>query len=128
MDEAFRTSLRQEYNLNISGGTQKMSYYASLGYLKNEGVVRHSDFDRYTARLKSDYQAKKWLKVGANAGFSHYESSYLSDESDVGGSTNVFNFANTAAPIYPVYVRDGEGNIMYDQWGNKNWIDRKSVV
>ena len=75
--------------------------------------------DRYTARLRVDYQAKKWLKVGANASYSHYESNYLGDESGSTGSTNIFAFANNAAPIYPVYVRDGNGNIMYDQNGLK---------
>ncbi len=112
VDEAFRTSLRQEYNLNISGGTQKMSYYASLGYLKNEGVVRHSDFDRYTARLKSDYQAKKWLKVGTNMNFTHTK------QNNVGsGGLSVFDVTTRYAPIYPVYMRDGNGNIMMDEHG-----------
>ena len=119
VDEAYETSFRQEYNVNVAAASDRANFYASLGYLENNGIVANSSFERYSARLKADYQAKKWLKVGANAGFSHYESSYLSDESGVGGSTNVFNFANTAAPIYPVYVRDGEGNIMFDQWGNK---------
>ena len=89
-----------------------MSYYASLGYLKNEGVVRHSDFDRYTARLKSDYQAKKWLKVGTNMNFTHTK------QNNVGsGGLSVFDVTTRYAPIYPVYMRDGNGNIMMDEHG-----------
>ena len=119
IDEAYRTSLRQEYNVNISAANDRANFYASLGYLDNEGIVSSSSYTRYTARLRADYQANKWLKVGANASYSHYESNYLSDESGSTGSTNIFAFANNAAPIYPVYVRDGNGNIMYDKNGLK---------
>ncbi len=112
IDEAFRTGLRQEYNMNITGGSDKMTFYASLGYLKNEGIVYNSDFERYTARLKSDYQAKKWLKVGANINFTH------TDQDDVSsGSQTVFDITTRFAPIYPVYLRDGDGNIMTDENG-----------
>ena len=118
-DEAYRTSLRQEYNVNISAASDRANFYASLGYLDNEGIVANSSFTRYSARLRADYQAKKWLKVGANASYSHYESKALQDESGSGGTTNVFAIANQIAPIYPVYVRDGNGNIMRDDNGYK---------
>lgn len=112
VDEAFRTSLRQEYNMNLSGGSDKMTYYASLGYLKNDGIVYASDFERYTARLKADYQAKDWLKVGANVNFTH------SDQNDVsGGVQTTFHQTTYFGPIYPVYMRDGDGNIMTDEHG-----------
>ena len=117
VDEAYRTTLRQEYNVNVAAATDRANFYASMGYLENNGIVDNSNFQRYSARLKADYQAKKWLKVGMNAAFSHYETSYLSDESSAGGSTNVFNFANTMAPIYPVYVRDNYGRVMKDANG-----------
>ena len=112
VDEAFRNGLRQEYNLNVTGGSDKFSFYASLGYLKNEGVVDYSDFDRYTARVKADYQAKKWLKIGANINYTH------TNQHDVGeGSQSLFDISTRFAPIYPVYLRDGDGNIMRDEHG-----------
>ena len=111
-DEAFRHALRQEYNMSVTGGSNKMTYYASLGYLKNEGIVYNSDFERYTARIKADYQAKDWLKMGANVNFAH------TDQDDVTeGSQTVFSFTTSFAPIYPVYMRDGDGNIMMDENG-----------
>ena len=112
VDEAFRNGLRQEYNLNVTGGNNKLSFYASLGYLKNEGVVDYSDFDRYTARVKADYQARKWLKLGANLNYTH------TNQHDVGdGSQSLFDISTRFAPIYPVYLRDGDGNIMRDEHG-----------
>ena len=111
-DEMFSNNLRQEYNLSITGGSQKLNYYSSLGYLKNEGIVYNSDYQRYTARFKADYQAKEWLRIGANMGFTH------SDQHNVGsGTASLFGMATNMAPIYPIYMRDGEGNIMTDEHG-----------
>ena len=71
-DIAFRSSMRQEYNVSVSGATDRSTFYASFGYLNNEGITENSNMERYTARLKADYQAKKWLKVGANAGYANF--------------------------------------------------------
>ncbi len=110
--EAFRTGLRQEYNFSVNGGGSKSTFYASLGYLNNQGIVYNSDFERYTARIKADYQARKWLKVGGNVNYTH------TDQNDVSsGSQTVFDMTTNYAPIYPVYLRDGEGNIMTDSNG-----------
>ncbi len=111
-DEAFRTSLRQEYDLSISGGSDKLTYYGSMGYLKQDGIVYNSDFDRLSTRFKADYQANKWLKVGADAS---YTRSGVNDVST--GSQTVFDIATNYGPVYPVYLRDGEGNIMTDSNG-----------
>ncbi len=110
--EAFRVGLRQEYNINANGGTDAFQFYGSLGYLKNEGYAYNSDFERYSARLKATYQAKKWLKLGGNIQFSR------SQEHSVGtGDSSIFYMVNSLAPIYPVYIRDASGKIMTDQNG-----------
>lgn len=58
-DELFNSgNLRQEYNVNISGATEKLNYYMSAGYLDDSGIIAGSGFTRYTARAKADYQAK----------------------------------------------------------------------
>ena len=118
MDEAYRTSFRQEYNVSISGATQRSNFYASLGYLDNTGIIKSSEMNRLTARLKADYQAKKWLKVGVNMAYTHYRWSNGNDSEGESGSTaNIFAFASQMAPIYPVYLRDAHGNIMIDEHG-----------
>ena len=118
MDEAYRTSFRQEYNVSISGASQRSNFYASIGYLDNTGIIKSSEMNRLTARLKADYQAKKWLKVGANMAYTHYRWSNGNDSEGESTSTaNIFAFASQMAPIYPVYIRDGKGNIMVDEHG-----------
>ena len=115
MDEAYNNSFRQEYNVNISGATQRSNFYASIGYLDNTGIIKSSEMNRMTARLKADYQAKKWLKVGANLSYTHfYWSNGNSGEGEDTSTANIFAFASGMAPIYPVYIRDEKGNIMVD--------------
>ena len=69
--------------------------------------------------MKADYQAKKWLKVGGNIGFSHAITNSPTGQTDWGSSGNLFYLANMIAAIYPMYVRDADKKIMYDEHGNK---------
>lgn len=112
--ESFHNGLRQEYVASIQGGSDKINYYLSAGYLSDEGVIVGSGFDRISTRLNVDYQAKKWLKVGTNVAYSNSTSNYPSDQ-DTGSnlsSANVFYLANNMAPVYPMYVRDINGQVI----------------
>lgn len=117
LDEAYRTSLRQEYNMSISQATETSSFYASVGYLDNQGIVQNSNFRRLTTRLAAEIQAKSWLKVGANANYARFKRNEMDEDGTSNSSANIFAAATQIAPIYPVYVRDGEGNIMKNEYG-----------
>lgn len=119
LDEAYRQSLRQEYNISVSGSNERSSFYASFGYLNNKGIIDGSDMYRYSARLKADYQAKSWLKIGGNASYTNFNWNNGNGDSGTESTGNIFAFATGIAPIYPVYIRDGNGNIMYDDHGWK---------
>ena len=113
-DEAFHNSFRQEYNFSVSGSKDRLSYYGSVGYLDDGGIVDNSNYKRYTARVNVDYQAKKWMKITTNMSYSHSDSQIASYSSSFGSSGNIFYITNNVAPIYPLYVRDAEGNIIYE--------------
>lgn len=115
--EGLQNGFRQEYNASVSGASDRINYYASLGYLDQEGIQEGAKETRMTARLKADYQAKKWLKVGANMSYTDYEYSQVS-EGTIGTGT-IWSTIKTQAPIYPVYFRDANKNIMIDQWGQQ---------
>ena len=117
MDEILQNSLRQEYNASVAGGIGDAQFYASFGYLNNKGIIKQSDYERYTARLKADYQAKKWLKVGGNFSYAHSNGNTTAEDGSSSSSDNVFAAATQVAPIYPLYIRDGNGNIMTDANG-----------
>lgn len=108
--EGLRNGLREEYNLNLNGGNDQFQTYVSLGYLKNEGIAPGNYYDRYSARMKMDYQARTWLKVGASGSYTH---------NDYNGQNTTFAVAHDIAPIYPVYLRDAQGNILTDSHGKR---------
>ncbi|MBR6054771.1 MAG: SusC/RagA family TonB-linked outer membrane protein [Bacteroidales bacterium] len=121
--ELYKKSLRQEYNLNVSGTTGKASFFGSIGYYNDKGIVEAADMSRLSARLRADYQAKPWLKIGMNAGYSRFKYNNGNDDEGEAGSTgNVFSYAALVPCIYPVYIRtiDGNGNISiaHDEYGN----------
>ena len=114
-DELYDPALRQEYNLSVAAATEKSNFFASFGYLNNTGITDGSNMQRYTARLRADYQAKKWLKIGGNMSYTNFNWCGASSANEGDGTTgDVFAAVGDQAPIYPVFIRDGEGNIMYE--------------
>ncbi len=103
-DEAFHNSFRQEYNISASGNKDGLSYYGSVGYLNDGGIINNSGYKRYTARINADYQAKSWLKFSTNISYAHGD--YSSPGTyGYGSSGNIFYIANMIGPIYPLYIR-----------------------
>ena len=68
-DETFRTGLNQDYNASITGATENFSYYLSVGYLNNEGVIRGNDFSTTRLNMKLNSKITNWLEIGANVNF-----------------------------------------------------------
>ncbi len=113
-DETFQNNLRQEYNLSAAGGSDKGTYYFAFGYLDDQGVISGSGFKRLNGRFKGDYKLYSWLKIGANVSYVNTESRYPGDQdaNATASSGNAFYIANNMAPIYPLYVRGADKQIM----------------
>lgn len=124
-DATFRNGLRQEYNVSVSGANDKFNYYFNGGYTKDEGTIKNSSYERLSTRLNVDYNVTNWLKIGTNISYAYAKSDYPRDmDSDSSTSNgNAFYAANNVAPIYPIYVRDAQGNIMYDESYNQPIYD-----
>lgn len=118
-DEGTRTGTRQEYNVSVSASNEKTNFFGSVGYLNNKGITENSGLKRFTSRLRADYQAKKWLKVGANMSYTRFDGNTLSNNGTSTSTGNIWAFTSQIAPIYPIWVRDGQGNIKVDQYGNR---------
>lgn len=114
-DAVTQTPIRQEYQLSISGGANKVRYAASLGYLKDEGTTRESYFTRYNGRLSLEADITKWLSTGLSAAFSYSDQNYPPQAYENIGYPYVFS--RVVAPIYPVYKRNEDGSVMKDQNG-----------
>ncbi len=64
INEMYKPAVEQSYNLSLSGGNEKSTYYISAGYLKEDGIRRKNSFDRMSVRMNSDYKLHPKLKVG----------------------------------------------------------------
>ena len=117
MDVGTRTGQRQEYNLSVSGANERSNFFASLGYLDNEGITDASNYKRLTGRLRADYQAKKWMKVGGNLSFSHFDSNSLGNNGSSTSTGNIWAFTSQMAPVYPAWIRNGDGSKKVDANG-----------
>lgn len=78
LDEVSRIGQSQNYNLTVSGGHAKSkigkyNFMASLGYYKNDGIIKNTDYERFTGNFKLNAQPNKWLEVSLNANLSSSE-------------------------------------------------------
>ncbi len=100
-DQTTRTGMVQNYNLSVSGSTEKMSAFFSLGYYKNLGVIKHSDFDRLSARMNTEFKPiKNILTIGE-----HFTLNRTTEVQAPGGFLENVLQAN---PSLPVYTTKGE--------------------
>lgn len=107
----FNNGQKIEANLKIHGGSDKTTYYTSFGYLKDEGYYIGSDYDRLTARVNVDHQAKKWLKGNMNIAYTYSHQNAPGQSSNM---NNGFAYVNECPAIYPVFQRDANGYRVYD--------------
>src|SRR5690606_32134333 len=61
-EEVLKPGLRQEYDVNIGGGTDRVQYYWSLGYMDNEGIIVGDKFSTIRSRVNLDLEITDWLK------------------------------------------------------------------
>ncbi|WP_229254478.1 SusC/RagA family TonB-linked outer membrane protein [Dyadobacter linearis] len=97
---------RQNHELSISGGSERSTFYLSLGYLDQEGIVASdiSKYKRTSLRLNSEHKLAKWLTFGQNLGYSHDKSVGLGNtNSEFGGP---LSSAINLDPITPAVVTD----------------------
>lgn len=97
-DETTRTGIVQQYNVSVSNGSEKGSSFFSLGYYKNLGIIKTSDFERISARMNSDYNLiGKFLTIGQ-----HFTVNRTSEVQAPGGFLqNVLQF-NPSLPVYTI--------------------------
>ena len=116
-DIAYRNGLRQEYNVSVSGASGKATVFASIGYLNNKGITENSDHSRLSGRLRATYDAKSWLKIGANMAYTKFNFNSLGNNGTSTSTGNIWAFTSQMAPIYPAYIRTGDGKIKIDANG-----------
>lgn len=109
-DILFRNVFNQEYNVSLSGGNEKATYYTAVGYYEEKGNVEKVNNNRLNMTLKTDYRINQRLKVGASVFANRRkQNSYLTNYD---GFTNPVYYSRLANPYMTPY--DENGNYNYD--------------
>lgn len=109
-DILFRDAFTQEYNLSISGGSEKVTYYNSLGYTKENGNVPGVSFSRFNLTSKTSYQINRLLKIGISVFANRRKNqTFLTDSQ---GLTNPVYYSRIANPYFEPF--DQDHNYIYD--------------
>lgn len=120
MDELTnKKAFRQEYQVGVTGGDAKTKYTMSVGYLGDKGVLKTTEFQRFSARTGVDHNVTKWLSAGLNASYSRTNSNQSQYSSTQTG--NAWYTAQFMAPIYPVYLKNMDGTDALDENGNRQY-------
>jgi TonB-linked SusC/RagA family outer membrane protein len=97
-DKTTRTGVIQQYNVAVSNGSEKSSSFFSLGYYKNLGIIKTTDFERFSARINTNYNLiGKALTVGE-----HFTLNRTSEVQAPGGFLQNVLQANPSLPIYDI--------------------------
>lgn len=118
-DAGYRDGVRNEMNFKTSGGTDKTKHYFSLGYLSDEGFIAESQYDRYSTRLNVTTNPVDRVKISTNLDYSYSE---YNDATGYGGG-NVTYMLDFTPTIYPLYLRDTDGNIVTNPNTNEPFYD-----
>ncbi|WP_337966431.1 SusC/RagA family TonB-linked outer membrane protein [uncultured Flavobacterium sp.] len=86
-----RSSITTQYDLSLNGGTDKSSYYLSLGYNKDEAAMRGNESKSYNITLNNSFQIKSFLKL--NTGFNYVSSSFQANNTVNEALSNVSSSA-----------------------------------
>jgi TonB-linked SusC/RagA family outer membrane protein len=112
-DYIYRTGFSTNQNLNFSGGTEKTTYYASVNYTKQKGMLKNNDFRRYASRLNVDHTLFNKVTVGLRFDYSNtYNSSPNTGSTGDGafGTAGLGRLPLVLPPNVSAYNADGTYN------------------
>lgn len=107
-DYIFRTAAGTDNNVSVSGGTDKTKYYLSGSYFFNQGIIKNTDFRRYSFRANVDQTFNKYVSV--NLGLNYINSA--ADEKPDGNSFfSPMNGVTIIGNFHDIFTRDALGNL-----------------
>ncbi|WP_455584848.1 SusC/RagA family TonB-linked outer membrane protein [Bacteroides sp.] len=98
-DYVMRTGSLQNYNVSATGGNESSNFYASIGYMKQNGLQINNDFDRYNARFNFDYKLMKNMNTGFRFDGNWSDFTYALSDGFTGDGN--LDMATAVAGIYP---------------------------
>ena len=118
-DLTYRNALTHSHQLSVSGGTEKTKLYSSLNYLNQEGIVRGSDYNRFSMRINGDQEISNKVSLTANIAYTYGTQNSANSNADGGGA--ITYTAMVMPPIASVLDEDGEYTTFSGTpWGGTN--------
>ena len=111
-DEIFRTAPMQNYDISVSGGNDKTTYFVSGNLLLQDGIIIGSDFGKGSFRINLGQQINKWLKTGVSVNLSYSRSNGVVTNSEGGFASSITSWALEMNPALP--VRNESGDYIYE--------------
>ena len=116
-DEIYdRGAMRHEHTMTLNGGTNRTDYLMSLGYINEDGILLNTGFQRYSARVNVNSQVTDWFRTGLNINMAHNKSNF--NQYTNTSTSNPWYTSQFLGPIYPVYLKDANGQNALDANGN----------
>ncbi|MCU4157654.1 TonB-dependent receptor [Carboxylicivirga sp. A043] len=112
-------AIRQEYQILVNGGTEKIQLFSSFAYLEEEGLLKNTNFERFSGRVGAEFETEPWIKYGGNVNFAKTKTDYLSATATQ--SSNVWYSAQFMPSLYPVYERERNGDLILSETGEKQF-------
>ncbi|MCR5394323.1 MAG: SusC/RagA family TonB-linked outer membrane protein [Bacteroidales bacterium] len=106
-DMVFRTGFRQDYNASVSGATEKVNYYLSFGWMKNEGVTSGDEYETFRSNIKLSGKVTNWLEISANVNFQDRSDGNIAI--DLGTEQDPYSYVTMMrlSPFATAYNEDG---------------------
>ena len=108
LDKYWKTGYTQKHNVNVSGATDNVNYFASVGYFKQDGNMGNLDYDRWNYRAGIDVKISKWLSAGLtiSGDYGKRETPYI---------TNYVNMDYSFLMTHPRHIPE--------EVGGKAWVE-----
>lgn len=122
-DYIFQNAMGTDNNISIRGGKDKTRYFASASYYNNQGIIKNTDFKRFSFRLNLDQELSKWasLTVGLN-----YTNSNANEKPDGNSFFSPMNSITILGNFHNIWQRNANGNLV--AVGERGRVNPVSVI
>jgi TonB-linked outer membrane protein, SusC/RagA family len=116
-NHSFRLGINQDYNASLSGASDKVNYYLSMGYLKNQGAQLGDDYNAIRSNMKIEGKVTNWFEIGANVNFQNRSDGNILEDIDEQLKNSPFStYADASGnPVqYPMGIGASQRGYNYD--------------
>ncbi|MGN6440164.1 MAG: SusC/RagA family TonB-linked outer membrane protein [Agriterribacter sp.] len=122
-DYIFRDGIGTDNNISVRGGKDKTKYFASASYFYNQGIIKNTDFQRYSFRVNLDQELASWANL--SAGIS-YTNSLANEKPDGNSFFSPINSITIIGNFHDIWARDANGNLQ--AVGERGRINPVSII